>query len=77
MEKPTRTEVNCKTGQVQITELSSMEIEEMQLQRELAEAMQAEQEAEQAAILAAKESAKSKLAKLGLTEEEIKALTNN
>lgn len=77
MPNPTRIEVNCETGVATEVELTDEEVAELAVQAAEAEARRAEEEAAQAAILAAKESAHSKLAALGLTEEEIKALTNN
>ena len=71
----TKIVVNCETGEQQIVPLTAEEI----AQREADAAAFAEEEAarlaEQAAKEAAKESAHQKLAALGLTPEEIQALS--
>jgi len=59
MTRPTRVEVNCTTGETSIIELTDAEI--------------AAQEA--AALAAADQAAEAKLAALGLTAEEIAALS--
>lgn len=76
-EKRTRVEINCSTGVVTEIELTAEEIA-------LADAMAAEheaekqrREAEEQAKAEAKASALAKLAALGLSEEEAKALTGN
>ena len=62
---PTRIEVNCETGEVQEIELTAAEIK----------ALEDAAKAEAAAIQAAKDAAHAKLAALGLTPEEIAALS--
>ena len=67
--------VDCSTGVVAEVPLTGEEIAQRQLDAEAAAAAQHEKEAEEQAALAAKESAQSKLAALGLTPEEITALS--
>jgi hypothetical protein len=71
----TAIEVNCETGEVTERQLTAEEI----AQREADAAAWAEQkaaaEAEAEAVAEAKASANAKLAALGLTAEEIAALT--
>lgn len=68
--------VNCLTGEVQEIALSTEEIAEREaISAEYAEQL-AQEEAAKVAALAAKESANAKLAALGLTAEEIAALSN-
>ena len=66
--------VDCSTGDVQELPLTEEEIAERESMAAQAEADRLAREAEEAAKAAARESAKSKLAELGLTEEEIQAL---
>ena len=73
--RPTRIEVNCETGVETIHELTDAEIAQMEADRVAAEARKAEEDAARAAEEAAKASAQSKLAALGLTAEEISALS--
>lgn len=74
MDTPVRVEVNVATGEVAHVPLTAEEIEEREQMAELAreraelEIAQAQAEAE------AKESARTKLAALGLSEEEVAAL---
>jgi hypothetical protein len=75
MPNPTRIEINCTTGEESIIELTDAEVAEMAAQAAIAEAKQAEEDAAKAASEAAKASAQAKLAALGLTQEEISALT--
>ncbi len=75
MPNPTRIEVNCETGVESIIELTDAEIAQMEADAQAAEARRAEEEAAKAAEEAAKASAQAKLAALGLTPEEIAALT--
>jgi hypothetical protein len=71
----TKLVVNCSTGESQILPLTQEEINELE-EKELASAQrQVEREAVEAAKIAAKASAQAKLSALGLTEEEIAALT--
>jgi hypothetical protein len=71
----TKIVVNCETGVVAEIPLTGEEIAQRQLDAEAAAAAQHEKEAEEQAALAAKESAQAKLAALGLTPEEITALS--
>ena len=73
--RPTRIEVNCETGVETIHELTDAEIAQMEADRVAAEARKAEEDAARAAAEAAKASAQSKLAALGLTADEIAALS--
>lgn len=75
MTTPTRVEINCATGEQTVIELTAAEIAELDQMKAKAEADRAAAEAEAAAVAAAKESANAKLAELGLTAEEIAALT--
>jgi DNA-binding transcriptional regulator YhcF (GntR family) len=73
-----KTVVNASTGEVSIQPLTEEEIVELQARADALEAEEAEAYIEAAATLeaeeAAKESARAKLAALGLTEEEVAAL---
>lgn len=75
MDRPTRVEINCETGEQTVIELTDAEIAEMEASRIAFEEEQAAREAEAAAIAAAKEAARAKLAALGLTADEIAALS--
>jgi hypothetical protein len=75
MSRPTRIEVNCETGVETIIELTDAEIAQMEADRVAAEARRAEEEAKAAAEAEAKASAQAKLAVLGLTADEIAALS--
>ena len=68
-------EVNCTTGEVIERPLTAEELAQHEVDAAAAAAAQAEREATEAAALAAKESAQAKLAALGLTAEEIAALS--
>jgi hypothetical protein len=72
---PTRIEINCETGVESIIELTDAEVAELEAQAAEAAARKVEEDAAKAAEEAAKVSAQSKLAALGLTAEEISALT--
>jgi len=72
--KPTRIEVNCATGEQKTVELSAAEIAELDQMRAQAEADKAVRDAEEAAKAEAKASALAKLAALGLSEDEAKAI---
>ena len=76
MPNPTRIEVNCTTGEVLEIELTDAEVAQMEVDRVATEARRAEEDAAKAATEAAKVSARAKLASLGLTPEEVTALTN-
>lgn len=75
MTKPIRVEINCETGEVQEIELTDAEIADMQAAAEAYAAEQAIKEAEAAELAATKEAAHAKLIALGLTAEEISALS--
>jgi hypothetical protein len=75
MTKPTRIEVNCTTGVVSEIELTDAEIEQREADAVIAEMERAERETKAAAEADAKLSAQAKLAALGLTGDEITALT--
>ena len=75
MTTPTAIEVNCATGEVTERPLTAEEITQREAYAVTAAAEQAAREAEAAATQAAKESAQSKLAALGLTADEITALS--
>jgi hypothetical protein len=68
--------VNCSTGEVQEIALTAEEIAEREAMAAEYAAQKAQEEAAKVAALAAKESANAKLAALGLTAEEIAALSN-
>ena len=72
---PMAIEVNCETGEVTERPLTAEEIAQREAMAAQAEADRVAREAEAAAIAAAKESAQAKLAALGLTPEEIAALS--
>lgn len=74
MAKPTRIEVNCATGEQKEIELTAAEIAELDQMKAQAEAERAQREAEETAKAEAKASALAKLAELGLTEDEAKAI---
>jgi len=75
MSRPTRIEVNCETGVETIIELTDAEIAQMETDAAAAAIRQAEEDAALAAAEEAKASAQAKLAALGLTPEEISALS--
>jgi hypothetical protein len=75
MSRPTRIEVDCSTGIETIIELTDAEIAQMEADRVAAEARKAEEDALAAAAAEAKASAQAKLAALGLTSDEIAALS--
>lgn len=72
---PTKVIVNCETGEESVVPLTPEEIAEMNAAQEKMAAEQAAREAEAAAVAQAKTAAISKLETLGLTPEEIAALT--
>ena len=74
MAKLTRIEVNCATGEQKEIELTAAEIAELDQMRAQAEADKAIRDAEKQAKADAKASALAKLAELGLTEDEAKAI---
>jgi hypothetical protein len=75
MANPTRIEVNCETGVESIIELTDAEIAQMEADAAAAVARKAEEEAAAQAAADAKASAQAKLAALGLTADEIAALS--
>jgi hypothetical protein len=75
MPNPTRIEINCTTGEESIIELTNAEVAQMQADAAAAATRQAAEDAAKAAEADAKASAQAKLAALGLTAEEISALT--
>ena len=74
MAKLTRIEVNCATGEQKEIELTAAEIAEFDQMRAKAEAEKAIRDTEEQAKADAKASALAKLAELGLTEDEPKAI---
>ena len=74
MTKLTRLEVNCTTGEVSEIELTAEEIKQRETDAAIAKIEADERAQAEADKLAAKASGQAKLAKLGLTAEEIAAL---
>jgi hypothetical protein len=72
---PTKVIVDCSTGVTTEVELTAEEIAQMQADAAAYAAQQAEREAAEQARLAAKGAAEQKLLSLGLTAEEVAALT--
>ena len=72
---PTAIEVNCETGEVTERPLTAEEIAQREADAAAAAEAQAEREAAEAAAAEAKASAEAKLAALGLTADEIAALS--
>ena len=72
---PTKLIVDCSTGVTTEVELTAEEIAQRDADAAKAEADKAAREAEEAARLAAKGAAQQKLMSLGLTAEEIAALS--
>jgi hypothetical protein len=72
---PKAIEVNCTTGEVTERPLTAEEISQREADAAAHAVAQAEAEAAQAAVEAARASANEKLSALGLTTEEIAALT--
>jgi hypothetical protein len=75
METPKVLEVDCATGIATERDMTAEEIANMEAMRAEAEATRAAEEAAAEAKAAAKASAAAKLAALGLTADEIDALT--
>lgn len=75
MERPTKIVVDCSTGEQSVVELTDEEIAQLEADRAAWAADQEKREAEDRAKAEAKASAEAKLASLGLTPEEIAALT--
>ena len=72
---PNKIIVDCSTGEVQEIALTAEEIAEREIMAAEYAAQKAQEDAEVATKAAAKESANAKLAALGLTADEISALT--
>ena len=72
---PTKVIVDCSTGEQTVVPLTAEEIADLQAAAAQAEQNRLAAEAEAAKVAAAKEAAQSKLAALGLTPEEIAALS--
>lgn len=70
----TKLVIDCETGEQTVVPLTPEELAEREAMAAQAEQDRLAREAEEAARLAAKESAEAKLAALGLTPEEIAAL---
>ncbi len=68
-------EVNCETGEVTERPLTAEEIAQREADAAAFAAEQAAKEAEATAVATAKASAKAKLAALGLSADEIAALS--
>jgi hypothetical protein len=69
-----RYEINATTGEIIRREATAEELAQEALDHAAAAAANAERDAAEAARIASKESARAKLAALGLTESEINAL---
>jgi hypothetical protein len=74
-ETPTKVVVDCSTGITEVLPLTAQEIADMETARVAAEDQRKAAEADAAAVAAAKASANAKLAALGLSADEIAALT--
>jgi hypothetical protein len=75
MSRPTKIVVDCSTGVEEIIELTDAEIAQMEADAAAFAVEQAAREAAEAAAAEAKASAQAKLAALGLTADEIAALS--
>jgi hypothetical protein len=75
MSRPTRIEVDCSTGIETIIELTDAEIAQREADAEAYAVEQAARDAAEAAAAEAKASGQAKLAALGLTADEIAALS--
>lgn len=75
MSRPTKIVVDCSTGIETIIELTDAEIAQMEADAAAAATRRAEEDALAAAAAEAKASAQAKLAALGLTADEIAALS--
>ena len=75
MSRPTRIEVDCSTGIETIIELTDAEIAQREADAAAWAVRKAEEDAKAAAEAEAKASAQAKLAALGLTADEIAALS--
>ena len=72
--KPMKAIVNCSTNEISYVELTDVEIAQQQKDAEEWAVFKAQQDAELKAQQEAKDSAMAKLTKLGLSDDEIKAL---
>ena len=72
---PTKLIINCETGEQTEVELTAEEIAQREADAAAFAVEQAEREAAEAAKATAKASAETKLAALGLSADEIAALT--
>jgi hypothetical protein len=75
MTNPTKLIINCETGVQEEIELTDAEVTQLEADQAAYAIEQAERDAAEAAKAVAKASAESKLAALGLTADEIAALT--
>lgn len=75
MTRPTKVVVDCSTGEQSVIELTDEEIAANEAAAAEAEQDRLAAEQEAAALAAAKQAAQTKLAALGLTAEEIAALS--
>ena len=75
MSRPTRIEINCETGVESVIELTDAEIAQREADAAAYAVEQSAREAAEAAAAEAKASAQAKLAALGLTADEIAALS--
>jgi hypothetical protein len=75
MSRPTKIIVDCSTGIETIIELTDAEIAQMEADAAAYAVEQAARDAAEAAAAEAKASAQAKLAALGLTADEIAALS--
>lgn len=75
MSRPTKIVVDCSTGIEEIIELTDAEIAQREADAAAWAVEQAERDAKAAAEAEAKASAQAKLAALGLTADEIAALS--
>jgi hypothetical protein len=74
--KPMKAVADCSTGEVTYVELTDVEIAQQEKDAQEWAKLKAEQDAQLQAEQKAKDSALAKLAKLGLTNDEIKAIIN-
>ena len=75
MPNPTRIEINCETGVESIIELTDAEVAQMEADAQAFAERKAEEDAVAQAVADAKASAQAKLSALGLTQDEIAALS--
>ena len=75
MSRPTRIEINCETGVESVIELTDAEIAQREADAAAWAVEQEAREAADAAVAEARASGQAKLAALGLTADEIAALS--